>query len=88
MLNGSIGSIFLSNFFWIHIRLGNPDGGQKVQKQIAQYVGCARQRIVLESAARAWAQGVPWADALNISQKAVKKADATAKALPKKRAGR
>ncbi|CAK9068050.1 unnamed protein product, partial [Durusdinium trenchii] len=65
--------------------LGKPSGDRKAQNQVLHYVGCARKRIVLESAARAWARGVPWAEALKISRAAISKADAAAKALPKRR---
>lgn len=57
-----------------------------VDGQVRHYVGCARQRIALEAAARAWARGVPWAQAMSICNRAVSKADAAAKALPKRRA--
>ena len=57
-----------------------------VDGQVRHYVGCARKRIALEAAARAWARGVPWAEAISICKNAVSKADAAAKPLPKRRA--
>ncbi|CAK9073043.1 Uncharacterized protein SCF082_LOCUS35839 [Durusdinium trenchii] len=47
------------------------------------YLTKARRAVVLTAAARAWAHGVPWAEALRISQKAV---DAAGSAMPKARA--
>ncbi|CAK9100760.1 FO synthase subunit 1, partial [Durusdinium trenchii] len=46
------------------------------RRHVEHYVGLARKRIVLQSAANAWAQGVPWGQALKICRTAIKKADA------------
>lgn len=62
--------------------------GKDDRKHARVYVGLAKERIVLESAAHAWSKGVPWAEALDISEKALKKAEAKAKPLPKGRARR
>ena len=41
--------------------------------------------MALEAAARAWANGVPWAEALKNCRRAIDKADAVAKPLPKRK---
>ena len=51
----------------------------------AAYMVRARTRIALQAAASAWAQGVPWAEALRISNRAIEKADPRPKALPRRR---
>ena len=43
-------------------------------RDVAIYVRNAKQSIVFNTAARAWACGVPWAEALKISQQAMAKA--------------
>lgn len=49
-------------------------------KDTRGYVAKARRSIVLNAAARAWAHGVPWAEALTIAQRAI---DAAGSGMPK-----
>lgn len=71
-----------STLSWVPRLLRGPDA----KKNSAFYLQRARVRIVHEAAAAAWANGVPWAEALRISEDVVRRADGKAKALPKKRA--
>ena len=43
-------------------------------KDVKVYVARARASIVIDTAARAWALGVPWAEALKMSKTAMAKA--------------
>lgn len=51
------------------------------------YVRSARKQIIIDTAAAAWAQGVPWEEALEISEKAMEAAGAS-KAGRKKGSGK
>ena len=66
------------------IRMGKAKEDRTHRKQAEHYVGSARNRIVLQAAAQAWSQGVPWAHALRMCKKAISKADAKAKPLPRR----
>jgi len=46
------------------------------KKEVDIYVRNARRRIVHVAAARAWSLGVPWAEALAISERAVRAGNA------------
>lgn len=56
------------------------------KNQAKVYVKAAKRSIVYEAAATAWDNGVPWAESLELSEKAVEKAHGKPKALPKKKA--
>ena len=60
--------------------------GPDVQRDARDYVRGARRRITLNAAAAAWAQGVPWGEALDIAERAIARASPKPKALPKRRA--
>ena len=60
--------------------------GPSAARDAADYMKGARRRIVLNAAANAWGQGVPWSEALDIATRAIAKAAAKPKALPKRRA--
>ena len=47
-------------------------------QEVRLYVRSAREAIVLNTAAQAWARGVPWEEALQISQRAMSVAGRTA----------
>ena len=51
-----------------------------------RYVHRARKQIVVNAAAAAWKEGVPWGEALSIASRAIRKASAEPKPLPKRRA--
>ena len=58
------------------------------KKDAREFTSRAVRSIVLESAARAWAHGVPWAEALQISETVVGSQETPSpKALPRKRRG-
>ena len=57
--------------------------GPGLAKDARIYVNRARESIVLNAAATAWSQGVPWTEALEIASKAIEKASPDAKARPK-----
>ena len=59
--------------------------GPGLAKDARIYVRRARESIVLNAAAAAWSQGVPWAEALDIASRAIAKASPNAKARPKGR---
>lgn len=61
-------------------------GGGNDRKNVALYIKNGRRALTLQSAATAWACGVPWAEALDISQRAIEKADPFAKAKAKAKA--
>ena len=46
------------------------------KREAELYIHRARRRVVHISAARAWSLGVPWAEALNLSERAVAAGDA------------
>lgn len=48
--------------------------GAVPQRDVAIYVRNAKKSIVIETASRAWALGVPWAEALQLSEEAMQKA--------------
>ena len=52
-------------------RLGR---GKDSKKNAASYIKSAKERLVLKSAATAWAEGVPWATAVSISTRAIETA--------------
>ncbi|CAK9049255.1 unnamed protein product, partial [Durusdinium trenchii] len=62
--------------------------GQKDLKHAKHYVAAAKTNMVLKAAARAWAHGVPWAEAYNLCDEALKKAadQMKFKAIPKGKA--
>ena len=66
-----------------HWRLGR---GADDRRNAKQYLARAQRAITLESAATAWAQGVPWTDALQIAERAIAKASPKPKPFPKRRA--
>lgn len=70
---------------WIRSRFARPSNDKKRKEQVTMYLASARKRMALEAAARAWANGVPWAEALKICRRAIDKADAVAKPLPKRK---
>ena len=47
-------------------------------QEVRLYVRSAREAIVLNTAAQVWARGVPWEEALQISQRAMSVAGRTA----------
>ena len=61
-------------------RLGRGPGEKKAAEE---YLKGARARLTLQAAASAWAAGVPWAEALDISQNAIARASPKPKPLPK-----
>lgn len=67
-------------FFLLHLRIFR---GGDIKKDADKYVEKARRQIVLEAAAVACANGVPWAEALSISEGAIMKASAKPKRLPR-----
>ena len=50
-----------------------------MNKDVSFYVRSARKAIIIDAAARAWAHGVPWEEALNITEKAMAAAGQGAK---------
>lgn len=48
----------------------------KNQKEGRLYLIRAKRKIVYDAAARAWSLGVPWAEALKMSQRAVRAGNA------------
>lgn len=60
--------------------------GAADRKDAKRYALEAERAVVLEAAARAWKNGVPWANAISIAEGAVAKASASPKPLPKKKA--
>ena len=73
--------------FWraqlCHPRLKRATG---INKDAERYVANARHRIVVNAAAAAWKEGVPWGEALAIATKAISKANPKAKGMPKAKA--
>ena len=59
-------------------------------KVVASYVNRARVKITHQAAAKAWAHGVPWAEALKVATKAVAAGNAATKKplATKKRGGK
>ena len=55
------------------LRLERPSGKAKV---IANYTRKAKSKLVLEAAAKSWANGVPWDDALRIARNMAARVDA------------
>ena len=74
--------ISLNTALKLTLRLGQ-NNSKEAREQVTHYVGSARERLAVQSAAMAWAQGVPWAQAIKVCTKAIRKADPKAKALPK-----
>lgn len=63
-------------------RLGR---GKKTKQNAAKYIQSVHERIVLKSAATAWAEGVPWGTAVSIAERAISAASAGGvRKLPKK----
>jgi hypothetical protein len=48
--------------------------GKDNKKNAINYISSAKERLVLKSAATAWAEGVPWATAVSISTRAIETA--------------
>lgn len=71
---------------WLQPRLGRPANDLQYRQQVAFYVSSAKRRMSLQAAARAWANGMPWATALKVCTRVIKRADARAKAIPKRKA--
>ena len=68
-----------SNLPLIHApRLRSPENANVL---VNSYTRRARVQIIHKAAAAAWAEGVPWAEALQIAEKAIKSADAKVPAL-------
>ena len=42
-----------------------------MNRDVSFYVRSARKAIIIDAAARAWANGVPWEEALSITEKAM-----------------
>lgn len=59
-------------FFGTNLRLAH---GKEDRKHAKQYIDRATRAIVLQAAATAWTSGVPWAEALQISERAIAKAN-------------
>ena len=81
-------TFFYFNVFWmfffgtVYLRLIR---GPSTRKEGEHYVKTARSEIVLKAAASAWNAGVPWAEALGIATRAIAKASAKPKAMPKRK---
>ena len=60
--------------------------GKNDAKDAAHYVQRSKERITYQAAANAWSRGVPWADALPLARRAIEKASAKPKAIPKGKA--
>lgn len=71
---------------WLQPRLGRAANDLQHRQQVAFYVSSAKRRMSLQAAAQAWANGMPWAMALKLCTRVIKRADARAKAIPKRRA--
>lgn len=56
------------------LKLQRPDGARAI---VESYTRRAKIKIVHKAAAQAWAEGVPWAEALQIADRAIKSADAS-----------
>ena len=69
--------------FWPRIQRAAND--KTHQGQVTFYLASARRRMAIQAAADAWAHGVPWAEAIKICGGAINRAEAKAKALPKRR---
>ena len=54
-------------------RLKSPDNANVL---VASYTRRARVKIIHKAAAAAWSEGVPWAEALQIAERAINSADA------------
>ena len=68
MNNAPFGGVCASNFSRLQKQNNAREG--------ADYVAGARKDMALQAAALAWSQGVPWAEALSIATKSIKKAAA------------
>ena len=67
-------------------RLRRPE---KLAKELRDYAGRAKEAVVYRAAAAAWAEGVPFAEALDITSKALQNAELrVAKGGGKNTAGR
>ena len=66
-----------------HTRLGR---GADDRKSAQQYLARAHRAITLQAAAQAWACGVPWAEAIQIAEKAIEGASRKPKPFPKVKA--
>ena len=77
-----------SFFFSNQLRLVNSNADDA--KVVASYVKRARVEMIHQAAAKAWAHGVPWAEALTVATKAVAAGKAAAKKplATKKRGGK
>ena len=62
----------------VSVRLQQPEKATAVVKS---YTKRAKIKIVHKAAAQAWAQGVPWAEALQIADKAMASANGSAPPL-------
>lgn len=60
--------------------------GQTDRQHITQYFNQAKQTLVYDIAAQAWAWGLPWSEALPIARKAAQAGSPKAKAWPKVKA--
>ena len=69
---------FQTSDFLSALRLKSPDNAKAI---VADYTKKAKTKIVHQAAATAWAEGVPWAEALQIAEKAISAADATVSSL-------
>ena len=60
--------------------------GPDDNKNSRLYVERAKRSLVLEAAANAWSQGVPWAEALSIATRAIEQGNPRPKAVAKAKA--
>ena len=65
------------------LRLSRGPGDNKNSRL---YVVRAKRSMVLEAAANAWSQGVPWAEALSIATRAIEQGNPRPKAVAKAKA--
>lgn len=61
-----------------HSRMVGPNKDDR--ELVANYVERAKHSLVFQAAAQAWAQGVPWAQALRVATRAFAAGDAVEKA--------
>ena len=61
--------------------------GKDTRRDSVAYVAKAKTSITLKAAATAWANGVPWAEALDIAGKAMANVAAKVKPAPRGRRG-
>lgn len=82
MVGRSTGQKQLCNYV-ISFQLRLLRGSKENKKDVDKYTQQAKEDIALQAAATAWANGVPWAEALTLVTTAINRADAKAKPMPK-----